>query len=232
MPIKNSRKEFVADSYYHLYNRGVEKRIIFADEQDYKVFLSYLKTYLLPKDEKALRTILSSSVSWAEKDRALKLLRLNNFADNLSLISYCLMSNHFHFLVKQTDADTIDRFTNSLLTRYVLYFNKKYKRVGPLFQSRYKAVYVDTIEQLLHLTRYIHRNAFPLLQGQALQSYSYSSYKDYLGTRNTEWIKPNEILNNFALKGFNSYESFVENHEIELEEQAGKLLNSLTIDDE
>lgn len=233
MPAKNSIKEFIPDSYYHIYNRGVEKRIIFIDEQDYAVFLSYLKTYLLPKDEKSLHAILSSStIPWSEKDRALKLLHINNFAESISLVCYCLMPNHFHFLVKQTEANTIDRFMNSLFTRYVMYFNKKHHRVGPLFQGLYKAILIQSDEQLFHLTRYIHRNALPLLQGSALQSFSYSSYGEYLGYRKTEWIKHHEILSNFASKGFNSYESFVENKEIELEEHSAKLIGSLLLDED
>lgn len=171
MPAKNTIKEFVAGGYYHLYNRGVEKQKIFRDRQDYGVFLSYLKTYLEPKDEKTLRaTIMSEAASWREKDKASKLLRLNNFYEDLTVLSYCLMPNHFHFLVHQKAEDTIDRFTNSLGTRYTMYFNKKYKRVGPMFQNVYKAALVGSDEQLLHLTRYIHRNPVGLVKREYLAS--------------------------------------------------------------
>ncbi len=178
MPAKNRIKEYLDNSFYHIYNRGVEKQPIFRDSQDYHVFLSYLKTYLEPKDEIKLRKILTSdSVSWREKDQAIKLLRLNNFSDSIKLLAYCLMKNHFHFLIKQSEATAMDRFTNSLFTRYTMYFNKKYKRVGPLFQSVYKAVLVNTDEQLVYLTRYIHRNIIAnkrkidlASQGQALRS--------------------------------------------------------------
>ena len=102
MPAKNSVKNYVENSYYHLYNRGVEKRIIFQDSQDYAVFLNYLKEYLLPKDEQNLRNKLTDpNISYKEKDKIIKLLRLNNFTDEIILIAYCLMPNHFHLLVKQ-----------------------------------------------------------------------------------------------------------------------------------
>ena len=163
MPAKNSVKEFVSDSYYHIYNRGVEKRIIFKDEQDHAVFLSYLMTYLLPKDEVALRAVIANPGSTSkEKDKALKALRLNNFADSITLIAYCLMPNHFHLLVKQTEEMTIDSFMQSFCTRFSLYFNRKYRRVGPLFQGLYKAVRIVSDEQLLQLSRYIHRNPISL----------------------------------------------------------------------
>ena len=217
MPAKNSRKQFMPDAYYHLYNRGVEKRTIFQDNQDYAVFLSYLKTYLLPKDTKKLHDILlDPKTSLKEKDQAKKKLHLNNFSKNLKLLAYCLMPNHFHFLVKQKEENTIDQFMNSLLTRYVMYFNRKHRRVGHLFQGVYKAVLVNTDEQLLHLSRYIHLN--PALQGQALhdlRGYKYSSYQNYLinpslNSTLNNWIQPAEILSFFGKSGFNSYQSFVQ----------------------
>lgn len=215
MAAKNSVKEFVSDSFFHLYTRGVEKREVFLDEQDYNVFLSYLKTYVLPKDAEALRAILASpKIPWKMKDQALKLLRLNNFAEEIELLAYCLMPNHFHLMVKQKSFDAIDRFMNSLNTRYAIYFNKKYKRVGVLFQDVYKAVRVVSDEQLLHLSRYIHRNPLPILQGDPLQTYRYSSYPEYIGIRSTGWLKPQFIKDYFSVRKYrNSYKSFVEQTE-------------------
>jgi len=229
MPARNSVKQFLPDSYYHLYNRGVEKRNIFLDEQDYAVFLSYLKNYLLPKDLPNLKSIAADpEVGWREREKALKLLRMNNFNGNLELIAYCLMPNHFHLLIKQKEANIIDIFTNSLLTRYSMYFNKKYKRVGTLFQDVYKAVLVSTDEQLLHLTRYLHRN--PISQGVPLRSYRYSSYPIYLDYKSFEWIKPTEILSFFASTGFNSYQNFVEDSNVE--EESVYHIFKLTLDEE
>lgn len=216
MASKNTRKNFVPDSYYHLYNRGVEKRSIFMDSQDYAVFLSYLKDYLTPKDEERLRLRLSDpETTIKEKDRIIKQLRLNNFSASVSLLAYCLMPNHFHLLIKQTEADTIDRFTNSLFTRYSSYFNRKHKRVGKLFEGIYKAVPVTTDKQLLHLTRYIHRNPLPLLQDSVLRGYRHSSYPDYLGNRTTEWVHTAQIFSFFSSQGFLSYEFFVEDRALE-----------------
>lgn len=82
MPSKNSLKQYADKGYYHIYNRGVEKRLIFQNPQDYYVFLAYLKEYLLPKNEKELKDRLSDpEISYKERDKIIKLLRLNNFAD-------------------------------------------------------------------------------------------------------------------------------------------------------
>jgi len=152
MPARNSRKEYLENGYYHIYNRGVEKRIIFLDQQDYSVFLSYLKEYLLPKDEKGLRNrLFDPSISPRERDKIIKKLNLNNFSNEITLLAYCLMPNHFHFFIKQKSAGSMDKFMNSLGTRYTMYFNKKYKRVGSLYQGVYKAVLVDSDVQFLYL---------------------------------------------------------------------------------
>lgn len=213
MPNKNSLKQYTDKGYYHIYNRGVEKRLIFQEPQDYFVFLSYLKEYLVPKNEEELREKLSdSNTSYKEKDKIIKALRLNNFASEINLLAYCLMPNHFHFLINQNSRISIDKFMNSLATRYSMYFNRKYKRVGSLYQDVYKAVLVTTDEQLLHLTRYIHKQALAL-QGDAWErrmSEQPSSYLDYIGKRKTEWVKPDEILSFFSKTNQKlSYEAFV-----------------------
>ena len=182
------------------------------DEQDYNVFQSYLETYLLPKDQNSLKNLLENG-NPKEKDTARKLLRLNNFSDQIKLLAYCLMPNHFHLLIHQKEADSIDKFSNSLFTRYSMYFNKKYKRVGPLFQDLYKAILVQSEEQLLWLSRYIHRNPKDSLQGSPLQSYKHSSYSEYLKNKTRKWIKSEEILSYFQ----SPYKEFVEGHNLQPE---------------
>lgn len=229
MPAKNRIKDYVEDSYYHLYNRGVEKRPIFMDEQDYGVFLSYLKTYLLPKETVKLQKVITDQTSSVrEKTEAIKFLRLNNFSDDLQLVAFCLMPNHFHFLFHQKEADAIDRFMNSFCTRYSMYFNKRYKRVGPLFQGIYKAVKVTTDEQLLHLSRYIHRN--PATKGLAFGGYRYSSYSSYLGLQGLPWVRPEIVLSYFGKSKQTSYKSFVEDGAYD--EQSALLVNPMVIDEE
>ena len=100
MPRKNSLKTYIKDGYYHIYNRGVEKRIIFEDEQDYKVFLSYLKYSLLPPPKpEDIKTIFTlQGLPFKGIPRMPK-----NFQGKMELLAYCLMPNHFHLLVKQVE---------------------------------------------------------------------------------------------------------------------------------
>ncbi|PJE68766.1 hypothetical protein COU94_00405 [Candidatus Shapirobacteria bacterium CG10_big_fil_rev_8_21_14_0_10_38_8] len=212
MPRKNTIKTYLENGFYHVYNRGVNKNLIFLDGQDYSVFLSYLKTYLMPKDEKQLMLSLSDkSIGYRERDKILKILKLKNFSDEISLLSHSLMPNHFHFLLQQRLIDSMERFMSSIGTRYTMYFNKKYRRVGPLYQSIFKAVLVESEEQLLYLSGYIHRNG--LLINKNLFSQP-SSLPEYLGLRKTAWIHPKIILNHFSKTNPKlSYESFVKQTE-------------------
>lgn len=221
MPAKNSLKIYLEDGFYHLYNRGVEKRLIFQDSQDYAVFLSYLKEYLLPKDEEELTSrLLDPETSYKEKADILKLLKLNNFANEITLLAYCLMPNHFHLLVKQNGPNSIDKFMNSLGTRYAGYFNRKYKRIRALYQDVYKAVLVESDSQLLYLSSYIHRNPLKRIRKSKLAStgdvsrayfLQPSSYPDYLCQRHTTWVHPENILSYFSQNNPQfSYQSFVE----------------------
>jgi len=217
MPARNRTKQYIENSYYHIYNRGVEKRSIFLDKQDYSVFLSYLKTYLMPKDGKALiQRFAEPDISPQEKDKILKLLRLNNFHNDITLLAYCLMPNHFHFFIKQKNALSIDKFMQSLGTRYTMYFNRKHKRVGFLYQDTYKAVLLENEYQFIYLSKYIHKQAVihkgPTLQGRTLRDWEQpSSYPEYLGKRKTEWIHPEEVLSYFSKTNPKlSYKTFVE----------------------
>ncbi len=226
MPAKNTIKTYVKDGYYHVYNRGVEKRIIYQDEQDYKVFLRYLKEALEPPPNRKTKTI-----SFTLKGESFKGIpkQSKNFYKSIELVAFCLMPNHFHLLLKQLDTRSIEIFTRSLMTRFAMYFNKRYHRVGSLFQGPYKAANVENDAYLLHLSRYIHRN--PLGINRPLLP-SYSSYAAYLGKQSIPWLKPQIVLSFFnqkslpILKKTNSYTKFVEYEDINEEATLG----SLTID--
>lgn len=214
MPARNRTKQYTENGYYHIYNRGVEKRTIFLDKQDYSVFLSYLKDYLSLKDSETLLEKLSNpDTSYQEKDKIIKMLRLNNFYNEITFLAYCLMPNHFHFFIKQKSAQSIDKFMQSLCTRYSMYFNRKYKRVGFLYQDVYKAVLIENEAQFIYLSKYIHKQAVihQLSKGKTLDLEKQpSSYPEYLRKRETDWIHPEEVLSYFSKTNPSlSYKSFV-----------------------
>lgn len=202
MPAKNIIKTYIENGFYHIYNRGVEKRTIFQDEKDYKVFLSYLKSYLSPPPQRT--DLLTPFTLKGSTFRGIT-RQPNNYHQQITLLAYCLMPNHFHLLIRQKSPTVIKSFMQSITTRYTMYFNKNYDRVGTLFQGTYKAVLVNNENYLLHLSRYIHLN--PTETKQSLVD-AFSSYADYLHLRNTSWVDSKPILSYF---GKSSYQQFVEN---------------------
>ena len=126
MASKNSRKIYISNSFYHIYNRGVEKRIIFLDEQDYRVFIKYLEIYLTPKDEIIKKIKDQNNLTEDEKSlRISKILLMNNFYNKIDLLCFILMPNHFHIILKQNERNSMEQFMHSLIMKYVQYFNKK-----------------------------------------------------------------------------------------------------------
>lgn len=217
MPARNVVKVYVNNGYYHIYNRGVGKRKIFKDKQDYAVFLNYLKDALAKPVDYLLQGGTLQNISRMPK----------NFFNEIQFLAYCLMPNHFHFLIKQSLEDNMVDFVRSISTRYSMYFNKKYNRVGGLFQGHYRAVQILDDSYLLHLSRYIHLN--PQKYYKDLTR-AYSSYAEYLHLRNTPWVKTEHILKYFEnqvapeFKKFNSYKKFVESYKKDPSDILGKLI--------
>ena len=175
MPTRNSRKEYAPDTYYHVYSRGLNKQPIFFDEQDFSVFLGYLKRYLSYE---------------ASKRPNRKPVR--SFAGDIDLLSYCLMRNHVHLLFYQhEDERALSALLQRVFTVYSMYFNKKYTRVGPVFQSRYLTSRIDNDPYLHHISRYIHRNP------KIWSEYEFSSLRYYTGEAYADWVKPGAILELF-----------------------------------
>jgi hypothetical protein len=126
------------------------------------------------------------------------------------------MSNHFHLILYQEEIDSINSFLRSVATKYAMYFNRKYKRTGHLFEGIYKAVLMKTEEQLLHLSKYIHRNPLEILPtGMILEGYKYSSYGNYLKQFTQTWVKPEKVMSVFNRVDheYSSYKEFVEKNE-------------------
>lgn len=196
MPSKYVIREFTEGGIYHAYNRGVEKRTIFLDEQDYNIFLYYIFIYLAPSE-----TVLSKYPTLPLR------LQGKNLAAEVDLFCYCLMPNHFHLLVQQKTIDGISKFIKQLTNAYTLYFNQKYQRVGSLMQGPFKAIMISTENSLLHISRYIHLNPIVNSLVTNLKNYQWSSFKTYIANSEEIPIKKNLILSFFSSS--KDYERFV-----------------------
>ncbi len=188
MPTRNVVKVYVQNSYYHVYSRGWNLTKLFLDDEDYIYYEHILARHLSQKPVKD-----SKGREYAP------------LYPSIELNAYCLMGNHFHMLVYQRDGHAITSLMKSVLVAYTMYFNKKYKRRGALFESTYKAVLIQTDEQLMHITRYIHLNH------SEYSRWPYSSYRDYLSDDTREYIHTTAILDLFSSK--QQYKEFVADYE-------------------
>ena len=216
MPSRYVIRQFEEGAFYHVFNRGVEKRNIFLDEQDYNMFLYYLFVYITPLEQVLIKYPLLP-------------VRLynKNLHGKIDLISFCLMPNHFHFLLRQESIDGVRKLLKQITNAYTLYFNNKYQRVGGLVQGRYKAVMIETDELLIHVSRYIHLN--PVVSGlvEKPESYKWSNYLEYLGGFCIINCSIDFVLSYFSSK--EKYKRFVDN-QIDYAKKLEKIKH-LTFDD-
>lgn len=190
MPSKNTIKIYIKDGIYHIYNRTIDNLILFRDEEDYKIFLYYLKSYLTPLKEQS------------SPPPGIKFNKTYSLYDKIRLMCYCLMPNHYHLMVQQKTERAISEFIKRLINAYTEYYNKKYKRRGPIFEGRYKGKLVRKEKHFLYLPYYIHHNPEKLYENnlgkeEKIKNYSWSSYGDYLGERNASWIYKKDLMEQF-----------------------------------
>lgn len=204
--LRMKNKGFGEGEYFHIYNRGVEKRLIFMDDKDRWRFMTLL--FVMQGD--CVINQINRVVSLVEHRR------FDNeiFEDILAmpyveLVSFCLMPNHFHFILKEMKEGGISKFMQRLLDAYTKYFNIRHERTGHLFGGRFQSVHIDTDEYLNHLSAYIHLNPWGLKEwrGKEIQ-YPWSSFMDYTGeNRWDKFLNPSIVMDKFSGA---EYKSFVE----------------------
>ena len=188
--------------YFHIYNRGTDKRQIYFDKADYRRFLELL--YLCNSEKQInVRDIKKVHESVFDFEHAAPLV---------SIGAYCLMPNHFHLLMKTNIDGGISKFVKKVSTGYSMYFNIRYNRTGSLFQGKFKAEHANNDEYLKYLYAYIHLNPVKLIDPTWKErgvkdaaksfnyaaSFPYSSLSDYLGI-----VRPEKaILNPGSFPGY------------------------------
>lgn len=199
---------FATGEYYHIYNRGVDKRQIFQDDRDY---LRFFETLYLSNDNKD-----GLMLFWRDYQRVhprAKLLEVQELSSRreylVEVIAYCFNPNHYHFLLKQTINNGIKRFMHKLGTSYTNYFNKKYDRAGSLFQGPFKSTHIKSNELLLHLSSYVNCNS-EIHKIAKAKKYRWCSFPDYIGFREKGIVQKNIILDQFGKNV--KYERFAEEY--------------------
>lgn len=208
--------------YYHVYNRGVDKRIIFENNADYARFIHSL--YFCNDAEMQIRNIQRASncnvqsltLHMEKRDKK----RSNNRL--VDILCFSLMPNHFHLLIKQVVENGIPLFMHRLGTAYTNYFNTKYERDGSLFQGSYKVKEIGNEQYLVYLSKYIHLNPLEIIEpdwqvsgvkdwkaaNDFLDNYKWSSYPDYIGIKNFPSVLNKNILGEYY-PSYEGYKNFV-----------------------
>jgi putative transposase len=201
---------FETGNYYHISNHGINLKTIFKSAADKDRF-STLLHIANNKRSVVWRTVNNCQRSTLDSKETL-----------VDIGAYCLLPDHFHLLIKEGKAGNISLFMKKVLTGYSMYFNKKYKRTGPLFRGRFKAEKVESEEYLKYLFSYIHMNPLKIFtpawralsddirEGveRHLIDYRYSSYGEYLEIRPCSGILHKDVFPE-SLRMINTFDDFL-----------------------
>lgn len=171
----------VEGGIYHIFTKSIAGFEIFKKTADYERMRGLLKYYQVEN------LPLKFSVFMELNDKESYYQKHFSGKEKLvEIITYCLMPTHLHLVLKQLKANGISTFIGNVLNGYTRYFNVKYGRKGPLWESRFKNVAVSTDEQLLHLTRYLHLNPATAGLVEEPEDWKFSSFREYVGKTQKE----------------------------------------------
>lgn len=183
--------KFSIKEYYHIYNRGTDKRDIFLDKNDVWRFLQCLVEL---NSTDVIGSIYQNSFRRANQ--------LGSSTPKLvNIVAYCLNQNHFHLILEPVTEDGIQKYMHRLSTSYTNYFNKKNKRSGSLFQGRYKSKHISSDDYLLHLSVYVNLNdkVHEGMNKSWMEELPVSSFREYTDIRYKGICSKEIILNQFKM---------------------------------
>lgn len=206
-------KNHALEEYYHIYNRGMQKQLIFESDKDRLRFLFLLLTFQGKNTISNISRTLKQNVQSSTLNINSELI--NDILQDkiVELVVFCLMPNHFHLIIKELEEGGIAKYMQRVLTAYTKYFNICHQKTGHLFQGSYKSVFLEDDIQLMHTSAYIHKNPLELKEWKKkLEKYPWSSYQDYIFKNH--WgslLSQNIILDRYLeSENIDSYKNFVE----------------------
>ena len=201
------RPLFINNYFYHIFNRGVEKRNIFLDNEDFRRFLFEINEF----------NDINSTINTLRRfnEGSPTSFKMIDKEPLVKIASYCLMPNHFHFILEQLKENGISKFLQKIGTGYTNYFNRKYERSGVLFQGKFKAVLIDKSAYITYLIQYIHLNPLDLIEPdwkeKGLRNYRRAKdfLKSYKWTDCDDYDKYGEVLREYHIENFAEIKNFI-----------------------
>ncbi|PIQ72096.1 hypothetical protein COY13_03345 [Candidatus Roizmanbacteria bacterium CG_4_10_14_0_2_um_filter_36_35] len=196
------KEKFYTGNFFHIFNKSIANYTIFKDLDNCIRFFQNLGYY-------NQQTILERISTFLEKNKDYRPdVLLPDDRHQVKIISYCIMPDHYHLLVKILKESCISQYISNVENSYSHFFNIKFKRKGPLWQSRFKAVRIKNNEQLLHVSRYIHLNPTTANLANKPEEWIFSSYREIIN--NPKILK--EKITEISISNNLLYKRFVENN--------------------
>jgi putative transposase len=196
----------VKDEVYHLYNRGVARMPMFTKPSEFLRFIHLIEYCHFANTPVSFSLYKKRTIE--KRKEILQTLYEQNDC-HVEIMAFCLMNNHFHLLIRQMTENGSTKFIGNIQNGYGKFFNMKHKRTGPVFQPGFQAVRVETDEQLLHVSRYIHLNPTTayIVKSEELDTYQWSSLPGYLdGNKCFSFVSMDTLLG--LINGENAYKTF------------------------
>ncbi len=207
--------KYIQGEFYHIFNKSIANFKIFGDLDNCQRFLDTLCFYNNRFQDESFSDFLIKNKDFYNKSLLKEDVENYSF---VKFISYCIMPDHYHLLVKVLLDNSLSKYISKVENSFTRYFNIKFNRKGPLWQTNFKSVRVKNNEQLLHLTRYIHLNPTTSNLVSKPEKWQFSSYKDYIF--NDFILK--KYLKEISIKDKEDYKKFVENR-IDYQKQLKKI---------
>jgi len=171
----------ITGNVYHVLNKSIAKYDIFPSKNDFERIIHAARFFSIKDNTlpKFSRFITQNQDKNNKIEKTLEERRTKDSAI-VKIICYCIMPTHVHFVLKQEKENGISKFMGDVSNSYARYFNTKYNRKGRLWEGNFKNIAIDSNEQLLHLTRYIHLNPVTAKLTDKADNWNHSSYLEYI----------------------------------------------------
>jgi len=198
----NKKRFFEQGKIFHICNKSIANYGIFKDRRNTLRFVQTLNYYNRIDKKRKLSNYLKLKKGKHANSNLLSLKETNK----LKFLAYCIMLDHYHLLIKVLRNNILSKYMSDVENSFSRYFNIKFKRKGPIWQSRFRSVEIKTDEQLLHVSRYIHLNPTTSYLVDKPEDWEFSSYKDYI---NSDYYLQ-KVLNEFTINSSLKYKKFCE----------------------